>query len=242
MRFSQLRRYFNTGNVCVTGLRGRGKDMILANIACRNKRPYISNVDYTQDERYIPLDLSELDCGKNTYKEFIDGTPHPYVFPYADGTDVYISDVGVYFPSQYCNELNRDYKYFPVYMALSRQLSSNNIFVNVQNLNRCWDKIREQSDTYIYCRWCKVLFGKIVVQKITIYDKYESCLSRMETPRVRVPLFNRQARMQARIYLDQFRNTHGTIKTRWLLYLNKSRYDTRVFKKMLKGDAENGNT
>lgn len=242
MLFTTLRKYFNSGNVCVTGLRGRGKDMMLANIACRNNHSYISNVDYTGDNRYIPLNLTALNCGQNNYRNFISGEIKPYDYPYADNTDIYISDVGVYFPSQYCNELNRDYKEFPVFMALSRQLGDNNVHINVQNLNRAWDKIREQSDTYIYCRWCKVFFGKIVIQRITIYDKYETCLARMETPRVRVPLFNRQARMQARIYLDQFRNTHGSIKTRWLFYTNKSNYDTRIFKKMLKGDAINGNT
>ena len=77
MRFSKLRKYFNTGNVCVTGLRGRGKDMILANIACRNKRPYISNVDYTQDERYKPLDLTALNCGQNNYRRIHTGSGLP---------------------------------------------------------------------------------------------------------------------------------------------------------------------
>lgn len=240
MAFGKIRRYFRNGNVCVTGLRGRGKDMLLANVACRDKKPYISNIDYTGDGRYTPLDLNALNCGKNNYKNFIDGNIKPYEYPYADNTDVYISDVGIYFPSQYCNELNRDYKEFPVFMALSRQLGNNNVHINVQNLNRAWDKIREQSDTYIYCRWCKVFFG-IVIQCVTVYEKYETCLARMQVPRVRVPLFNRQARMQARIYLDQFRNTHGEIKTHILVYRNKSKYDTRHFKKMLKGDNNDEN-
>lgn len=237
MGFKAIRKYFKRGNVCVTGLRGRGKDMLIANVVARNNKPYISNIDYTHDARFNSLDLSTLDCGGNTYKEFISGVVKPYNFPYEDGTDVYISDVGVYFPSQYCNELNRDYKHFPVYMALSRQLSANNVHINVQNLNRAWDKIREQSDTYIYCRWCYVLFG-FVFQFVTVYEKYETCLARMQVPRVRVPLFNRQARMQARIYLDQFRNTHGEIKNHLLIYRNKSEYDTRYFKKLLGGGSD----
>lgn len=227
---------FKNGNVCVTGLRGTGKDMLIANVVKRRKKPYISNVDYTGDALYIPLDMNKFDISENTYKNFISGDIKPYHYPYPDGIDVYLSDVGVYFPSQYCNELNRDYKYFPIYMALSRQLADNSVHCNVQNLNRAWDKIREQSDTYIYCRWCKVILG-IVFQKVTIYDNYETCLARMKTPKVKVPLFDKQARMHARIYLDQFKNTHGEIKTRFLIYRNKSNYDTRIFKRILENET-----
>ena len=38
-RLSKL--YFESGNVCVDGLRGRGKDMLLANIIVRQKKPYM---------------------------------------------------------------------------------------------------------------------------------------------------------------------------------------------------------
>ena len=40
------KRYFKVGNVCVTGLRGRGKDMLFANVVSRSTRQYISNIDY----------------------------------------------------------------------------------------------------------------------------------------------------------------------------------------------------
>lgn len=67
-----------------------------------------------------------------------------YEYPYPDGTDIYIADAGIYFPSQFCNELNRDYKYFPTFMALTRHLGEANVHFNVQNLNRVWDKIRSK--------------------------------------------------------------------------------------------------
>lgn len=230
-------KLFEDGNVCVTGLRGRGKDMLFANVVARRKKPYISNINYKCGCIFHPLNLSSLDP-RNNYTNFITGRVRSYLFPYDDGTDVYISDVGVYFPSQYCGELNRDYKSLPVYMALSRQLSANNVHINVQNLNRAWDKLREQSDSYIYCRWCKVLFGLFVIQKVTIYEKYESCLARMEEPKLSVPLCNRVARTNAKMYLDQFRNAHGRIKSRVLFYINRSDYDTRHFRALLAGGTD----
>lgn len=157
MRIKKIIRLFEDGNVCVTGLRGRGKDMLLANVTQRRQKPYVSNTDYG-GVRY-PFIPNDFNCAGNTYKEFISGDLYPYVFPFPDGTDIYIADAGVYFPAQYCNELNRDYGYFATFMALSRHLGKSNVHFNVQNLNRCWDKIREQSDIYIMCNKCVVLFG-----------------------------------------------------------------------------------
>ena len=35
--------------------------------------------------------------------------------PYPDGTDIYLSDAGIYFPSQFCSELNREYPFMAVF-------------------------------------------------------------------------------------------------------------------------------
>lgn len=168
-------KLFNQGNVSVCGLRGTGKDMLFANVAVRRGLPYVSNTDY--GGQYIPFDPSVLDC-RNTYRDFINGTLSPYVYPYADGTDFYIADGGIYFPSQYQGDLCKAYGYLSTFMALSRHLGDCNVHYNVQNLNRMWDKIREQSDIYIRCCWCKVIFG-IVFQKVIIYEKYESAVNRV---------------------------------------------------------------
>lgn len=233
------RKYFERGNVCVTGLRGCGKDMLIANVVVRRKLPYVSNVDYTNDERYNPFDYNTLKV-PNNYKNFIEGHINPYVYPYPESTDVYISDVGVYFPSQYCNELNRDYKELPVLMALSRQLGDFNVHINVQNLNRAWDKLREQSDTYISCLWCKVLFGgRLVIQKIRIYEKYQSCVDRVKPCKIHVPLRIRadEAKAIIQTHKDSHENAYGKIIDRILIYRNKSPYDTRIFKSILQGGS-----
>lgn len=228
-------KYFENGNVCITGLRGTGKDMLISNVVVRRDKPYVSNIDYTNGVNYQLLDFDNLDLGKNDYKNFISNDLNYYEMPYILGSDIYISDVGVYFPSQYCGELNKRYQYFAFLQALTRQVSHNNIHFNVQNLNRCWDKIREQSDIYIRCNWCKVILG-FVIQSITIYDKYESCVNRVKPCRITIPLFaDKNTKQQSKMYLDNFINQHGTIKTRLLIYKNKSSYDTYYFEKMLKG-------
>ena len=234
MGIKQICKMFVKGNVCVFGLRGTGKDMLFANVVARRKKPYISNIDYKCADTYkgaywIEFNPLAFDCGKNTYKNFLSGDIKRYVPPILDGMDLYISDAGIYFPSQFCSELNRQYDYMPTYFALSRQLTANNVHINVQNLNRCWDKIREQSDVYIQCRFCKVI-GKLVIQCVRIYEMYDSAVSRTLPFTVRAKLTDsdetrRNVDMQHMLYI----NAHGRISTRYLIYINKSKYDTREF-------------
>lgn len=137
MGIRKIIKLFKNGNVVVTGLRGTGKDMLTANVIARRKERYCSNLDYKcSKSEYIPFHAEDIDCGKNSYKNFISGHVNAYTYPHGDGVDIYISDGGIYYPAQYCNELNRDYPYMATYQALSRQLADANFHVNVQNLNR----------------------------------------------------------------------------------------------------------
>lgn len=232
MRFKRIMKLFKKGNVCVTGLRGTGKDLLMGNVIARRKETYVSNMNYGYD--YIPLKLTDLDI-KNTYKEFISGNVKKYIYPYPKNVDIYISDCGVYLPSQYCNLLNRDYEGLISFQALSRQIGRCNVHTNAQNLNRVWDKLREQSDTYIRCCWCIYFLG-FVFQKVVIYDKYESCLNRLNPCRIKKPLFcNKMRKQQVELYLDNFYNLHGNVKARFLLYRNKSEHNTYLFGDMLEG-------
>lgn len=229
-------KLFQSGNVCVCGLKGRGKDMLFSNVVARRKLPYVCNTDYGAD--HIPFRPMDYDCGGNTYECFLTGKLHRYIYPHKDGTDIYIADAGVYFPSQYCGELNKRYGYFSTFMALSRHLGECNVHFNVQNLNRVWDKIREQSDIYIMCNWCKVLFGKLVIERVTIYEQYESAVARVppyRAPRVRM---NSDRRMNLHMDKQKYRIAHGEIERRTLIYFNKSSYNTRVFKDMLENAPE----
>ena len=236
-----IMRLFDHGNVCVVGMRGTGKDMLMSNVAVRRRKPYISNINYDgkNEKNFIELDLTKLDV-KNDCFSFIEGKINPYVFPYADGTDVYISDSSVYFPNYQTLPLNKRYEGLVNFMALSRQLACANVHINAQNLNRVWEKIPEQSDRYIYCKSCRV-FGKIVFQRVIIYQKRDSCEARippMPTPRYglsRRTNFDRQSyELQRLAYTAKY----GEIVPLTLIYVNKSNYDTRRFKTILAGDKD----
>lgn len=233
MRFKKIVKLFNDGNVCVTGVRGTGKDLIFGNVIARKRgvKSYVSNLNYGGD--FYPLDFNKIDCNGNTFEELISGDLYPYEFPYPMGSDIYLSDAGIYLPSQFCNKLNERYKGIATYQALSRQLSANNFHCNSQNLNRIFDKIREQSDTYIRCRKCIYLFG-LVIQFITIYDKAQSCIDRVNPCRVKKPLFSNVKKVDIDIYKDNFYNTHGTVENRILIYFNRSKHDTIAFRELMK--------
>lgn len=236
-----IKLYYSNGNVCVDGLRGRGKDMLTANVIYHRKQRYISNIDYhCKGCEYIKLDLEKLDV-KNSYENFISGNINNYEYQYPEKCDIYISDSQLYFPAQYCNELNKKYPRLPNFFALSRQIGLANINTNTQNLNRIWDKIREQSDYYIKCNKCIVLFNKIVIQTITIYDKMQSCIDRVEPfkPLQANILQKQEVRAMYKVkneeLLRNFKQQYGTVKRRLLIYINRSNYDTRYFKSLLKG-------
>lgn len=236
MRFKKIVNMFKAGNVAVAGKRGRGKDMLTANVIVRRKKPYISNIDYGGE--HFPFEYDKIAVAGNTYRDFVSGNLKKYVFPYPDGTDLYLSDTGVYFPAHYCNELNRDFKSLPTFFALSRHLGKSNAHSNSQSLSRCWDKLREQGDQYIVCLRCYVILG-IVLQRVAIYDKYESACQVM--PRLRLPkplIESKREKLARRTAEEMYKAQHGEIKFAWLLYRNKSKYDTRAFKKMLEEGKE----
>lgn len=246
MRFKKIIRLFKSGNCSVCGLRGRGKDLLISNVITRRRKPYISNIDY--GGLYIPLDLTKLDV-KNSYSNFIKNEINyfDYEKSYPKGLDIYISDLGVYLPSQFCNKLNNEFVYLPTFMALSRQLGHCNVHFNSQNLNRVWDKVREQSDIYIQCnkvfyiplKKLKIFKYDFVIQSITLYDKYESAVNRVKPCRVTRSFFDKnQSKVQIAIYRDSFYNTHGTVKTRLLFYRNKSNYNTYYFDSLLKKEFD----
>ena len=223
-------KLFEEGNVSVCGLRGKGKDMLFANVVMRRDIPYISNTDY--GGKFIPLDFDKLNC-QNTWKNFLTGKLNHYEYPYEDGVDIYHGDGGVYLPSQYQAELCKEYGHVPIYMAISRHLGDCNFHYNVQNLNRMWDKVREQSDTYIRCVGCKVLFGKLVIQKVIIYEDYDSAVKRVPPFRLKRPWFNPDRIQTWDIQKQNYQIAHGKVEPRFLIYLNKSKYNTRIFKEML---------
>lgn len=224
---------YENHSVALTGMKGSGKDMLCANVVVRRKLPYVCNVDYTSDDNYIPLCFEDILINTD-FKKLINGDIEPYYIPYPEKTDIYISDAGIYLPSQHCNELNKLYPHLATFMAIQRHLNDGKTHYNCQNLNRVYDKVREMCDVYIYSVSCTVLFGKLVIQRVIVYDRAESCQHRIKPCHIshRGIVRSREAETQRDIYLDNFENTHGLVRSRLLIYFNKSNYDTRFFKNL----------
>lgn len=233
----QKRRFvklFDEGNVIVTGLRGRGKDLAFCIVINARKRDYISNIQYSKPSKRFkrfPLDLKVWELSDNTYTELVTGEVKKYVYPYPDGLDYYISDAGIYFPSQYQSELCKKYKSAPMFQALSRHLGDCNVHCNVQNLNRLWDKIREQSDIYIRMHKCRVFPRLFCLCRITAYtyQNAESCANGVIPPRFGIGKSGREARYN-------FEIAHGKIQKLSFFARLPYEYDSRRFKKILENN------
>lgn len=219
---------FNSGSCVVSGMKGRGKDMLFCWVVNKRRKQYISNVTYSKRLERIPFNaLDQFNIGGNKCTDFIDGTLHPYSYPYPDGVDFYISDAGVYFPSNEFSLLNKRYPSFPLFQAISRHLGDCNIHWNVQNINRLWDKAREQCDSYFFMNKCKVFRGtKIFRMSFYYYDRYDSCLQRVK------PMKKRMGK-QAKLAYDTFTANFGVIRKCVLWGKIPYRYDDRIFKTML---------
>lgn len=236
MRFKKIMNIFDNGNTCVSGLRGSGKDVIMGNVIMRRKKPYMSNTDYGGE--HYPLDLQALQLSGNTYKDFINGTVKKYVWEYPEECDIYISDAGVIFPSQYNGELNKLYGGIPIFCALSRQIASLNVHYNSQAQKRVWDKFREQSDQYIVCRNC-LFIGKIVILSGTIYDNEDSAQQKRRPLKLpRRKLFDKTYSLQYETAKANFQAQHGDIKDFTTIFWNKSKHNTRIFKEILENGKE----
>lgn len=234
MFINSIVKLFEQHSVSVSGEKGSGKDVLFGNVIHRRALPYVSNVDYGGD--YIPYKYEDIDI-HSTFHDLIRGNVRYYEWPHPMGADIYLSDCGIYFPSQYCNELNKAYPSIPIYMSLSRHLSLNGVHTNTQAFGRVWDKLREQSTIFIRTDWiCKPLLKiGIVLQHVTIYDRYESAKNLVKPCRITVPFsLNAEARMSAQIYRDNFYNQHGNVQSKLLIYINKSKHDTYFFRSMFK--------
>lgn len=231
-RFVKL---FEEGNVIVSGLRGRGKDMAFCVVVNTRKQNYISNVEYSSPKKSykcFPLDLSVWEIAKNRYSDFVDNTVKFFEYPYPDGLDYYISDSGIYFPSQYQGELCKKYSSAPLFQALSRHLGNCNVHCNVQNVNRLWDKIREQSDIYVQMYRCKHIIGKIFRITAYVYDTQESCEKRIIPPRFGLGGKAKEAKYN-------FEIAHGKIQKMAFFFRLPYAYDDRRFKHIMENGLTN---
>lgn len=232
-----IKKLFKRHSVAIAGAKGSGKDILFGNVIARSKNKYyISNTDYNiKRKKFIRLNLEKFMTG-NRYDNFIRDKISPYVYPYPDNIDIYISDCGIYFPSQYNNELDRKYNEFPTFMSLSRQLGNCFVHTNAQSYIRVWNKIREQSDRFILCKGC-IVIGKLVIQRVYVYERRDSFENEIQPFR---GIFTLDKEKREREYQERlkYENQHGSIKSKFLVYVNRTNYNTRIFKEMLENGKE----
>jgi hypothetical protein len=221
----QLIKYFESSSVIVFGKKGKGKDLVFQHVIKNRKKPYYSNIPYGY--KYTPLEIKNLDLSPNTFNEFILGKITKVENTLNDSQDFYISDAGVYLPSQYHGLLDKTYMSLPIYYALSRHLNLMNIHINTQALNRVWDKLREQADTYIRVYRTIKIFNLFFTSMI-IYDKYQT--AKLEL----LPMKRKFGNEYNNAMFRQYEATNGEIKKLTICTRKKIlKYDTRYFKSII---------
>lgn len=218
---SILKKLFNKSSVIVFGSKGTGKDLIF-NYITNTRKKYYANIPYKQKGLNL-IELHSLSC-KMTYNDFINNNIVKSFPIFNDGVDTFISDAGVYFPSQYDSMLHKVYPHFSVFYALSRHLYLMNIHCNTQSLDRVWKALREQADIYIKClQTIKLPF--VLVTKYRIYDKFTSAQQDIRP-------------LKRSLIKSETGNVHlsnvGLIKDGFIIQFKKSiKYNTRYFKTLL---------
>lgn len=226
---------FRTGNVIVAGHKGRGKDLLFQYvIAAREKAGEIhaANIHYTKQTTERPISYYTLKS--NGLKNFVSGKFEHEMQEFVQREDYYISDAGIHLPAHDHARLQKEYPMLPTVYALSRHLGEFNIHANAQEFCRIWDKLREQGDYFIYCEKARVIFGRLAIQRVILYDRYETAISHIQPYVVKrsFPFFRASAEDLARAH--DFNAKYGYVRRIWFWHiLPKDHYDTRAFYKKL---------
>lgn len=230
-RFKKNKNYcverFRKGNIIIFGAKGRGKDLFMQKIIhARKREPYYSNIPYGYNGK--PITIADLTVSPNTYENLIQGEYTKVPDRFGWDTDVYVSDGGIYLPSQYDSLLSKEYPSLPIFYALSRQLHNMNLHINTQALNRIWIKLREQADGYFKALGTiKIPFFGMIV-RVRYFEHYES--AKQNILPFQSILFNKDAKSRAM----QHHATFGIIKDMSLFIRYKNiKYDTYYFRKLL---------
>ena len=222
---------FNKNNVIVYGRKGCGKDLVFNYVINKRKRRCRSNIQF--NDKYCiktPIDYLELDG--IDFTRLIDNNVIPVQKKLEEKVDYFLSDGGIYLPSQYTSYLDKQYKSLPITYALSRHLAEMNIHINTQALGRPWNKLREQADTYIRCVKTFKVLG-FLITKMYAYDKYESAQSNL-LPFKASGLSSKQKKALK----EQFRATNGIIRTCYIVqFKRRIKYDTRALHEVIYGMA-----
>lgn len=226
----RIKNAFIDGNVVVSGRKRYGKDILFQAVIKWRKEPYFANYSYGGE--YTHIDLKELELTPNTYDNFIDGKIEKVKKNNKlEGKDIYISDGGIYLPSQADSKLHKTYPSLPITYALTGHLWANGIHVNTQRLERLWKALREQADYFVRIRKRVLKLPFIFVVFTTEYDKYESAKQEL------LPLGSRLFNKYSKAEKDKFRATNGFIKNGFVIVpKHYCKYDSRAFHEIMFGE------
>lgn len=229
MTKSRIKSAFSHGSCIVFGRKGYGKDILFQTIINSRHQPYFSNLDYGGN--YHHIDLKEMELIGNDCHNFINGNINKCEKNTAlENHDIYISDCGVYLPSQFDSYLHKVYPSMPISYALSRHLWNNGIHCNAQTLSRVWKALREQADYYILMRKRCLKLPFFIVLFTTEYSKYDSAYNELQP--MNNLLFNKYSKAEQQVYKAK----HGFIKNGLIIVSKRSlHYDTRAFHKIIYG-------
>lgn len=219
----ELKEIFFRNNVIVFGKKGTGKD-VLFNYITNTRKEYYANIPYT-NPNYELITPNDLKLSNNTFESLLLNNINKCNWNYKENVDFFISDCGVYLPSQYDSILHKQYKGLPLFYALSRHIGCHNIHINTQALDRVWKVLREQADIYIKTiDTIKLPF--FLKLKYRVYDKYTSALNDIR------PITNNKLFGSSDSLKIQSANVGYIKESSILLSKRKCKYDSRYFKKI----------
>lgn len=233
-----LVKCFEEENCIVFGPKGSGKDLIDNKVIESRKEPCYANIPYNK-EYCVVRSIKDFSVEPNTYKDILNGSIKKIDKINKEHCDMYISDGGIFLPSQHAGDLVKNYPSLPIYYALSRHLTNSNIHINTQYLGRVWDKLREQAAYYIRAVHTTKLAIKIknkehgfLITDFIIYDNYQSALSKLR-PFENKRLFEGAEGAAAKA---DFIAKHGNIRSYKIIQtIGSVHYDSRHFHKEFYG-------
>lgn len=226
----EISQIFKKSNCIVYGRKGCGKDLIFnAVINERNELCY-SNILYNQKLTTL-RSIKDFSVEPNTFENMLEQDITIVDKNIRENTDMYISDGGIYLPSQYSQLLCKKYPSLPIFYALSRHLGNMNIHINTQYLGRVWDKLREQADGYFKAvKTTKTIFGNLITE-IIYYDTYKSAMAELQPYEKAIFESNEE-----KASLKEFTAKNGVIKRFYIKQKPSNiHYDTRYFHKKFFG-------
>lgn len=224
----RLLRLFKTGSNMTIGFKGCGKDLCFQKIIAKTKTKVYANIDYGFGTEVRPI--KDINVGDNTFLNFLNDDVQPFDTNLRQNIPFFISDGGIFLPSQEDNVLTKKYKGLPIACAISRHIWNNQIHVNVQRIGRLWIKLREQQDWFLKAigvvNLTKIHLG--IFAKYRYYQKYESAEAGILPLRISANSILTKQEVSER--KKEFDSMNGVIYEFWIWVSNKElKYDSRYF-------------